>query len=192
MPGLWNIIIPVLSTLLGIGVGAWATYLTTSKIEAQKWKQQKKDKYLEDRREALKLLLDFIDPIDRSISKASMLASPFRPTYPGQNLREWQQRWPDLQAELAKMDLRPASRYLLPEGLYGGANPIINLLDEIYVVRTRLTEELEILRTEKSNAKHNARFAELRDELLNKLGDLAQMADQYRKDLRKEYAATYE
>ena len=113
----------LLSTLLGVIVGGIITFLTTWTIENQKWKQQKKDKYLQDRREALGMAMDWIDPIDQAINHAISLSSPF-----GGKLEEWRQYWPNLQGEIAKIDLRPRHRVLLHEDIYAGARPIIRCL----------------------------------------------------------------
>jgi hypothetical protein len=212
MLGYWiSFLSNTLPLLLGVVVGGLITYLTTHALETQRWKQQKKDKYLEDRREALKLVLDWIDPIDRAINRAAVLANPFRMTFTGGNARRSELKWPDLLTEIAKMDLHPSSRYLLPPGIYSGANIIIAALDEIGNLDIQLTEareqavEQRKLHPEKQHHfkmdppsqfgefddEYQDRIRELQKELLNKLDELRELANQYRTRLQEEYNATY-
>ena len=140
MPEIWNAIAPGLPTLLGVIVGGLITYLTTQALETRKWKQQKRDTYLADYRDALKLALDWIDPINRAIDRATQIVLVYEkrvyvPESDPNGLRGDaagpMKYWPDLAKELSTLDLRLASRALLPPGIIQGQNAIVDGLAEL-------------------------------------------------------------
>ncbi len=187
MPSFWSPIFPtLLATLLGVIVGGIITYLTTRTIEDQKWKQQKKDKYLQDRREALGLVLDWIDPIDRAVNRAIVLSSPYR-----EDRGEIRQRWPNLLEEIAKLDLRPHFRVLVPKDLYIGANPIINKLDEIYTLSIQLQEERTLINSEPQENHWKDEWKNDIKKLEDELGNVRALTDAYKQRLEEEFKATY-
>jgi len=118
--------------------------------------------------------LDWIDPIDLAINRAIMLSSPF-----SQNPEGRQQRWPDLLGEIAKMDLRPRHRILLPPDIYTGAGPIINILDEIYTLSIQMQQERTLMNSNSEENYWTERWKNHFKELDDKLEHVRIFADQY-------------
>ncbi len=184
---LWNTLAPGLPTLLGVIVGGFITYLTTQTLETQKWKQQKKDKFLDDRRRALRALMAWIQPMYDALDKAKYAFWIY--------MKDWYSDWPDLEADLAKLELDPSFRVMLPGGAYEEALPILKKFGEIRELNLQMNDELKALlykprspmrrRAEKLKpgfeAKGNQEFALLTN-----------MITEYWHKLQAAYLATYD
>ena len=62
-----KVVFDVLTIIFSVVVGGLITYLTTRKVEIQKWEQQKKDKRQEQYREAIAKALDWIAPMESAL-----------------------------------------------------------------------------------------------------------------------------
>ncbi len=92
-----DVLAPILQTILG----ALIAYISIKAANSQRWQQEKHDKLQEQRRKALEIALDWIEPLRPAISKLEV----YQPAL-------------TLMAELNKIQLTPKDRILLPQGIY--------------------------------------------------------------------------
>jgi hypothetical protein len=211
-------ILVALFGLAGVLVGGFITYLTTKSVETERWEhqwqleekrwdyqwelegerweQQRKDRLMQDRREALSAVMDWLGPIDNAVNRATMRANPLRQTTPGQDAREWEEGWPNLLNEISKRDLRQSARWLLPPGIYEGANPIIRQIDDVRSLYVQLSERQFILvndveESDDHKAKLRANIDEMSKCIWDEITSLRLMTEQDREKLIAEYRATY-
>ncbi len=127
---IWNIVLPGLPTLIGVVIGGWLTYNTTSHMERVRWEHKKRDKRLQDTRDALKQVMDWIQPILNAAHDVSMLLMDTEtiPEYaePWFEEHPMPKEWPNLSGLVAQ--LHPSVRFLLPGGLI---KPITDIQDRI-------------------------------------------------------------
>ena|SRR5258707_4268073 len=109
-------VIDVLAALIGTLIGGFIAYLSTRAIEDRRWKQQKQDKLQDQRREALALMLEWLEPIGMSLSKAIDLVE----LYERRNLDKdaLDEAWPDLLSVLATKAIPIHLKIVIPTELY--------------------------------------------------------------------------
>ncbi len=125
----FDVLVPLLSALFGTLIGGLVTYLAARAIENQKWQQQKENKLKEDSREALAIMLEWLDPIGLSLQKASRLVFKFQWTNDDHDLLS--DKWPNLLNELAARDVPIRLQVLIPPELYERAFKIHQGLEEL-------------------------------------------------------------
>jgi hypothetical protein len=183
----------VLSGFIGVVVGGLITYLTARKLETQKWEQQKKDKLLQDRREAIVQMMDWIDPIHIEMLGAMLVASvKWPPGAPGED------DWPGVTDGIAELHIRAPKRYLLPPGLYEMADPIIVKVEEL---RKLAREYGKLARFAMSEGVQNwndperdkvaAQVLDMQVRLLEETTQLMGLAKDFEKRLEQEFRDTY-
>lgn len=101
--------------LVGVVIGGLVSYLVTSGAERQRWRQAKRDRLAEAERRGIKVALQWLDPMDRAISKANLLLSSH--LHGELEHEEFITAWPRLLDELAHHDIPKELRVLLPAGL---------------------------------------------------------------------------
>ena len=126
-----KVVFDVLTIIFSVVVGGLITYLTTRRIEIQKWEQQKKDKRQEQYRESLAMALDWVAPIESALIHVQSLSSSY--IWKDISRGEFQKRWPDLLSKLSSIDKAIPARLqvLLPPAAYDGLN-IVQEIDELY------------------------------------------------------------
>lgn len=131
-----------LSPLLGTIVGGLITYLVTNSAERRRWKQQKKDAFAQARREGVAIALEWIEPVERCVSAASMkVSSVLHRTTDQENLFK---NWPDLLSDLTRLDVPARFRVLLPGDFYIKAQSIVRGLDDLRLDAVRFHQEIQI------------------------------------------------
>lgn len=159
--------------LIGVLVGGIITY-----ILQVKWQ------FIEDRRDALGKIMDWLDEMDYAVSRVIAITATDLST--GKRKKG---QWPDLKRSIVKLDLPRRSRRLLPMGVYQGMSPILEMMDTIYKTNN---EEAELYNAMTSHQlKDHREWAKKRKLLENQLGDLNVLASQYRTLVEKEFARTY-
>jgi hypothetical protein len=124
-----RVVFDIFIPLISVVIGGLITYLTTRALESRKWKQEKKDKLQEKRREALALALEWLAPIEAAWIRASSVASAF--IRGDISEEEFRKRWPDLLSELVKRDLPASLNVLLPPEAHKRGLLILRQLDDL-------------------------------------------------------------
>ena len=106
---------PLLSALLG-GV---LSYLATTVVERQRWRQEKQDRLAEEKREALGLALEWLEPLESKVFQASMVAGAALQGAIDED--QIYDRWPGGFGELSVREMPRRLLALLPEDLHGAA-----------------------------------------------------------------------
>lgn len=189
----WKAVIPGLPALFGAIVGGLIALFATFGLEAKRTKEQKREKFLQDSRESIKRALAWIDPIDGALEAATILSNPNNEY----TLETMEQQWPPLADELAKRQLPPESRYLLPFGLYDQLNVITSRLDRVYYDAVNLRTIQTRLKSPKFSQDESVR-QEIEQEyglewlrLRNALVTLKKYSSKFVDRLLEEYRATY-
>lgn len=139
--GVLNLIGPLAGTI----VGGLITYFVTRAIESQKWKQEKQERLSEIRRQGIALALDWLDPIDLSISRVSSRVSSI--LHGAIEHEEIFETWPNLISQLAKMDIPVKVRVLLPDDIYPRGQQIFRELEELRTKAVEAAQEMKIKKT---------------------------------------------
>lgn len=137
-----RVVLDVLAILCGAIVGGLITFFAMRAIERQRWRQDKADRLAQMKREALAHALEWLDPMDRAISRASTLTSAFlQGTLEHEELMKG---WPALLSQLAPRDIPPRLRVFLPKGAYAKGNAIVLSLDRLLTETVRSGQELRL------------------------------------------------
>lgn len=134
-------VLNVIGPLAGTVVGGLITYFVTRAIECQKWKQAKQERLSEICRQGMAQALEWLDPIELSISEASMRVSSI--LHGSIEYEEVFKTWPNLISQLAKMDIPARVRVLLPEDLYPRGHQIFRELEELRSKAVAAAQEME-------------------------------------------------
>ena len=134
-------VINVIGPLAGTVVGGLITYFVTRSIENQKFKQAKQERLSEIRRQGIAQALEWLEPIDKSISDASMRISSILHDTIDQD--ELFATWPNLISQLAKMDIPIKLRVLLPEDIYPKGQDIIRELEGLRAKAVQASQEMK-------------------------------------------------
>jgi hypothetical protein len=135
-----RVVFDVIATLLSVIVGGFITYLTTSTLESKKWKQEKKDKFQEQRRDAIGLALEWVDPIKIAVMQASALAMLFINN--NIDFEELMREWPDSLHNIAHINIPARLRILVPSNIVEHANEINFLLLNQKIVTSQANPSL--------------------------------------------------
>jgi hypothetical protein len=173
--GVLNIIGPLAGTV----VGGLITYFVTRAIESQKWKQEKQERLSEIRRQGMGLALDWLDPIELSISRASSQVSSI--LHGVIEHEEVFETWPNLISQLAKMDIPVKVRVLLPDDIYSRGQAILRELEELRTKAVAGVQEMKIKKT------HSPALSDCFDQLKK----LDALLDELRARLIEEYKSTF-
>jgi hypothetical protein len=132
-------VLAALGSLLGVIVGGLVTYFVTTAAEKQRWRQEKADRLALDRRAAVSKALGWLDPMDLALSTASMSVTSLLQL----NLehQEFRTQYPHLVSDLAKMDVPPDLRLLLPASVYSDGHRILRAFEEIRTAAIRWGQE---------------------------------------------------
>jgi len=120
-------IIDIFAPMLGTIIGGLISYFSIKSIEERKIKQQKLNDFQDQKREAIKIALQWLDHIHNAITKVSLQSHPYQPNLANTN------NWPDLLKELTKYDVPRHLSILLPADSYKKSNIIIGLIEELRV-----------------------------------------------------------
>ncbi len=178
-----NAIWGFVEVVVGTVVGAIGSYLATRAVEVQRWQQQKRDRLQLDKREALRQVMDWLNPIDLAVLSVSVYGAQ-----PSESLL----------TQIAQMDLRPSAVELLPPGVYGEAGKILTALEHAEAMARYLRDEQYKVaddHVEHPNEPNRERLDALnrhREDFITEWVALQAAASQYRKRLGEEFRATYE
>ena len=165
--------------LLSLIVGQVTTYFIMRNIERQKWQQEKKEKLLEIKRDALAAALEWIEPMrNAEIRASSMVMAAIHGDFDHEKFLE---EFPYLLAELIKKEIPAKQRAVLPDRVYPSGHRIIRELDEVRFLGVKYGQEATI------KGKPLAGFQECSD----KLDMINRMIEELETDLRNEFQQTY-
>ncbi len=176
-----KVIIDIFAPLLGAVIGGLIAYLTTRAIENRKWEQQKKDKLQEQRREAIALALEWLEPIDNAVMHAGMLTSAFQCKNISRD--DFLRQWPDLLTTLASKAMPTRLRVLLTPELSQVGLQICRKLDDLRTLN---------LRSEPAPSTPKDEWLESFSQCIKKTTEIQQILEKYRGDLIAEYKNTFE
>jgi hypothetical protein len=172
----------------------WVPISSPIALKPKDGNRKKRDKFHEDRREALKSIMDWIDVIDGARARAEeQIRSPAAISGPLEKRKNWAADWPDLMKEIADADLRPSLRYLLPPGIYEGVDPIADGLRKLRLVNDDYNLEWKTIMRDGANApegvmsdEHRHEVRGLQDKQERQLHAIRQIATKYRERLLAE------
>lgn len=167
-----KVVLDIIAPLIGTIIGGLISYFSIVSSENRKIKQQKQNIIQEQKREAIKIALQWIDPINNAITRVSLQANPY---YPNQANTDG---WPNLLNQLKKYDVPRHLLVFLPEEAYKKSFAIIRLLDDlrhsVLFIQEPSTEE------DRRNFFNTA--SSILDTLRNNFEELSKMLeDEYRK-----------
>ncbi|SRR6266851_1483059 len=116
-----------LTSLLSLIVAALLGGLATHFFERQRWQRSRQDKFDEARRQAIEAALTWLDPITSAVGGAESCA--FQLLSGTKDEQQFRQSYPRLLTQLAKLDIPPHQRLLLPSGTYEAGILIERALD---------------------------------------------------------------
>jgi hypothetical protein len=167
-----------LSPLMGTIIGGLITYLVTTSAERRRWKQQKKDALAQARREGVAIALEWIEPIERCVSAASMKVSSV--LHRATDQEDLFKNWPDLLSDLTRLDVPARFRVLLPGDFYARGLSIVRGLDDLRLDAVRFQQEIQIQTQAPAFQK-----------CLDRLEELGDQVKVLRDRLTEEYEATF-
>ena len=126
---LFDILVPLVSGLIGTITGGFITYLTTRAIEGRKWQREKEEKLKEQKREAISVALEWIAPLDQSLTQASIASSAFQQGDIDQE--KFLKDYPYVISSLTTLDPPARLRVMLPENSYAMSLEVIRGIDEL-------------------------------------------------------------
>ncbi len=153
----------LLSGFVGVLVGGVITYLATSRIEAQKWKQQRKDRLADDTRGALQKAAEWIVPIEFAVARA----------HAASGLSE--EAWLGFVSEVAALQGRPPDVFLVPLDLQNTQSLLMQQMASLQLYAEALAQ---------------GRCS--RGEILQVLAGIRKLTGEFRRIARDAYNATYE
>ena len=123
----FDILMPFISGLLGTIIGGLIAYFSIRASDNRKWKQEKHDKLMAEKREAIAIALDWFRPFHLGIEKVAFLLG----SYLQQRLNEAEVRkqWPDFFGTLEELQPPPRLELWLPQDIYKRIFEIITELE---------------------------------------------------------------
>jgi hypothetical protein len=169
----------VAGPLLGVAVGGLITFITMLTVEHKKWQQERKEKLLSLKREALAAALEWIVPMrNAEIRASSLLMAAIHGTIDDERFLK---EFPYLLGELVKKDLPANQRAVLPDDVYSRGHRIVRELDEICYLGVKYGQEARI------KGKPLAGF----QECSAKLNAISQQINDLETELGKEFRSTF-
>jgi hypothetical protein len=173
-------LVDVLAPLIGTLIGGLITYLATRGVENYKLARAKYDRQQEQRREAIALALEWIDPIKTAAMKSISRTRAFIENYISDE--EYLIGFPDLIHDLASKDLPVRLRIWLPQGIVSRGYAIHQALEELRIMAIGLKQRERI--DPKARLEAFGRYLQMASEL-----DRAVSA--FEDDLTEQYKATF-
>lgn len=173
-------LLDVLAPLLGTLIGGLITFLTTRKLEMMKWDKERKDKLNEQYREALGMVMEWLDPFEIAIAELGILFN--RLLDKNVSIVEFDKVYPRLLTELGRRNPPRRLQAILPDDVYKRSKDI-----EKSIVEFKLKVEVDFIYpipTEKPIDK----FYEYRS-MLEQINELVKDYTAY---LNQEYIKTFE
>jgi hypothetical protein len=130
-------VLDFLSPLFGTLIGGLITYLSIRASENRKRAQEKKDKIQEQQREALKIALQWLDPIHNVLVDVGLRSNPI-----GKKEIDMGDNWPDLIQKLKKFDIPRYLLVLLPQDPYKRSFELINRINDLGDVMGQYNKQL--------------------------------------------------
>jgi hypothetical protein len=125
----FNVIAPLISGLVGTLTGGLITFLVTNSIENRKWRRETEYKLKEEKREAFAVALEWIAPLQQSLTKASLVRSAYQ--FGRIDQERFLERYPDVIPSLTKLDPPARFRAVLAKDAYALSFEIIYGLDRL-------------------------------------------------------------
>jgi hypothetical protein len=173
-------LIPIFGTLLAVIVGGLLTFLTTSVIERQRWKRERRDKLDEIRRDAYAAALEWIDPMRNAELKASSMVMA---ALQGELDHErFMNEYPYLVGDLAKSDLTGSQRASLPVDFYSCGHKIIRDLDKLRYLGVKYGQEVQVGRT----------IPEGYEECMAKMNEISNDIEHLERELKAAFHKTFQ
>ena len=174
-------LLDIAGPLVGALIGGLVTYLATRAIEIRRWNQQKKDLLAEAKRNALTKTLDWLDPIDRALSKLCLQVSALL-AFQFDGAAEPLRVQSKLISELAQTHVPPELGLLLPSDLFSDSHHLLGNFSEACADAVSWAQKCQAERQRNVGLeKHSQKLAELRKQL-----------DGLCEKLKQAYLATFE
>jgi hypothetical protein len=165
--------------LLSIIVGQVTTYFIMRNIERQKWQQEKKEKLLEIKRDAIAAALEWIEPMrNAQIRAESLVIAAIHGDF---DHEKFLKKFPYLIGELVKKEIPAKLRAVLPDTIYPSGHRIVREFEETRVLGVKYGEEATIMK------KPLAGF----QECSKKLDTINQKIEALETELRNEFQKTF-
>jgi hypothetical protein len=177
--------------LIGVIVGGLITYLTTRRLEERKWDREKRERFLRDRRDALRLIAEWIDPIDLAVDRAAKSHALYGYGTPARDVQV-------LLEEITRTKIPASARFLLPSGLYGEAEYVARKIARVVSLGgdVRATAEMQMDPSKNvygmSHQEIDGQRQDLQLKFYEEFEELQRMANQYGRSIREAFMATYE
>lgn len=183
MDHLWTLLGIVLSSVLGFLVG--------TVIERQKWRNQRREKLDEAKRQAIVAAMAWVDPIEALLIQAE--SKVFSLLQGRIDEHDFLVSFPDVLTQLASMDLSPEQRTLLPKDIYYSGHKIHRGLESIKVDALHAASRMRLENESGELLNHSQTVAWANDlqHAANQLSSLRTEAATFRNRLSDEYRKTY-
>jgi hypothetical protein len=174
-------ILDVAGPLVGALIGGLGTYLATRAVEIRRWNQQKKDRLAEAKRNALTKTLDWLDPMDRAVSKLHLQVSALL-EFKFDGAAEPLEVQSKLISELAQTHVPSELRLLLPSDLFSDSQHLLGNFSQVCADAVRWAQKCQAER------KRNVGL----EDRSQKLDELRKQLEGLREKLKHAYLATFE
>lgn len=118
--------------LLGAIVGGFITFFVMRSVERQRWRQERQEKFLSLKRDALAAVLEWIEQMRNAETLASSLL--MAAIHGDIDDERFLKEFPFLLGELVKEELPANQRAVLPNNVYARGHRIVRELDEVRIL----------------------------------------------------------
>ncbi len=172
-------LLTIAGPLLGAIVGGFITFFVMRSVERQRWRQERQEKFLSLKRDALADALEWIEPMRNAETLASSLVmAAIRGDIDDEHFLK---EFPYLLGELVKKELPANQRAVLPDNVYTRGHRIVRALDEVRILGVKYGQEARVM------GKPLAGF----QECSAKLDAIGQQITELETDLREAFRRTF-
>ncbi|HEO70030.1 MAG TPA: hypothetical protein ENN80_02130 [Candidatus Hydrogenedentes bacterium] len=177
---LLSMLLTMAGPLLGVLLGGLITFLTMSGVERQRWRHERREKFLGLKRDALAASLEWIEPMRNAETRASSLVmSAIRGEIDDEHFLN---EFPHLLGDLVRKDLAASQRAVLPDNIHARGLRIVRELDELRFLGAKYCQEARV------RSKPMVGF----QECSAKLDTIGQQITALDTDLRKAFRGTFD
>jgi hypothetical protein len=127
----FDILIPVITAIIGVIVGGWIANYSSSTLQKREWKRQDFIEQAKPKREAIEIALQWIQPMRSYLIKAEAVASSY--LFGHLNIDELRERYPRLITnKLVEFDVPAHLIPYLPEHTYDRGYLVNKLFEDYY------------------------------------------------------------
>ncbi len=118
------------NSLLSAMIGGLIVVVSQLVIENRKWSHQRKVNLGVEKRKAIVIVYEWLNPIHTVITRSfSLISNAKRHLIDESQFRE---KWPDLLGEVSKRDIPPHLQAFFPKNIYNLAHQIEEILDDVF------------------------------------------------------------